>query len=1135
MSGPVREFKREVCPVCGHKSWCGRREDGLVLCKRPPTPREVIGFVFKGMAEDRVTGMYVEAGREFDNGQPKRPDARPRPTTNSPSDQKKISSESLETKYPELAAHLTPQRRQALADELNLPVSGLDCLSIGWWPDRRWWNPDTQSHEGEPGCWTFPEQDALGRIIGLGLRWPAGHKGQMAGGHRGLTLPNGWRGLPDPVIVVEGPSDVLAGRALSLNVIGRPSNCGGADLIAQACRDRRVIIIGENDRKPDGLWPGKEGAYAVAHKLEAAWDRPVPVAFPPDRTKDLREWVINLAPDLANADVAVLSKAILSVLLPAALVWLVGPRDKRGRVVVKVFRWADGAEAPPIHSDRLHRDQHSARRRFAKALVKVETQADLDQVTRQMISLKVPSDERSEAGHVDPTHRQSSANVGVSQDSNGNELPTVFLPGGPVSIQASASKLGQLLGKTKRYFLRGGAVVTIALDDAGHPILETIKPASLASVFETVATLREFSKQHGQFVAQPVACSEQQAKLVQHCEAFQQVLPPLRLLSSCPVLIERGGELVQIRGYDRESGIMALAEPAREIPLADAVAMLLEMLIDFRFATEGDSARAVAAVTTPALVMGGLLGGRAPVDLGEADSSQSGKGYRNKLTAAVYNHAVRAVTQKKGGVGSLEESFATALIRGRNFISLDNMRGRIDSPAIESFLTEDSFLARSPHQAAVDIDPRQVILQLTSNKADITIDLANRASCIRIFKQPAGYPFREYPEGDILDHVRANQPWYLGAVFAVVRAWHQAGKPRTNETRHDFRPWARTLDWIVRNIFDAGHLLEGHRETQVRMTTPALNWLRDVALAVRDARQMGLWLRAAQLADILTESSTVELPGLADGDDPEDEENRKRILQAMGRRLGQCFREGNTRSIDGLEIERREWNDPQYRRPIREYSFRAVEIGPTECACPPEAHRGRIGANQAEETLKPPVEGEESAGPITAAPVCAYGAPKAAPIRAPIERAVAPNAPMDHVIPMRDDQKKRALENRCFTNYEYRKKDGTNRRIGALDADSPPPPYADSPSPGLVGPPHPLPPPHSSRSVSKARWLSEERDHLPPEVVELAAQRDGWTPGGWRDRLLQLAERCQDLHPDRSDTLRQAAEVMIRSPRSSEK
>ena len=100
-----------------------------------------------------------------------------------------------------------------------------------------------------------------------------------------MTLPNGWREAPDPVIVVEGPSDVLAGRAIGLNVIGRPSNSGGAELLARACRDRRVIVLEENDRRPDGRWPGREGAEAVARKLEASWGRPVPVVLPPARAK----------------------------------------------------------------------------------------------------------------------------------------------------------------------------------------------------------------------------------------------------------------------------------------------------------------------------------------------------------------------------------------------------------------------------------------------------------------------------------------------------------------------------------------------------------------------------------------------------------------------------------------------------------------------------------------------------------------------------------------------------------------------------------------------------------------------------------------------------------------------------------
>jgi hypothetical protein len=967
-SGPIREYTREPCPICDHKQWCGRREDGLVLCKRPPAPREVSGFVFRGMAADGTTGMYVEAGREFQNQRPRNNTPQSNSTAGTRSNDKKVSPKWLGENYPQLVEQCNPERLKALAEELRLPESALEVLEVGWWPDRRWWNPETRQEEGEPGCWTFPEYDAQGRMIGVGLRWPAGQKGQLAGGRRGLTLPRGWRELPDPCVVVEGPSDVLAGRAIGLNVIGRPSNSGGAELLAQICRDKRVIVLAENDRKSDGRWPGKEGAESVARKLESTWGRPVPVAFPPPDIKDLRAWVVDRAPDPVLANSAPLRATILNALLPSDLVWLTRPPDKRGRVVIRVFRWADGATATPIHADRLHPDQESARKRFTKALVKVEPQADYDQITQQLLGLISPAIESHPATVASTEQLQGPEHVNLSQVANPDGLPTVNLPGGPVPIQESAGRFGELLASTKRYLLRGGAVVTISVDEAGRPILEVVKPAALASVFETVAKLMEFVERQGRHEYREAVCSEQQAKLIQHCDAFKRALPPLRLLSSCPVLIERGGELVQISGYDRESGIMALAQPAAEVGLEDAVEMLNGVLSDFRFASPADLARGLAAMITPALVMGGLLGGRAPVDLGEADTSQSGKGYRNKITAAIYNDTVRAVTQKKGGVGSLEETFATALIRGRNFISLDNVRGQIDSPAIESFLTEDSFEARAPHQAAVEIDPRRVILQLTSNRAEITIDLANRSCCVRILRQPEGYRFREYPEGDVLDHIRANQTRYLGAIFAVIRAWHRAGKPKTSETRHDFRPWAQTLDWIVQNIIGAGPLLDGHRETQVRMATPALNWLRDVALAVRGANRLEEWLRASQLAEIIAESHAAELPGLPDGGDIDDEENRKKVLQAIGRRLGQCFRSESTRSIDGFQIERRELED-EHRRQIREYCFRTNENEPITCPYAPESHRGRIGADQAQNIVKSgtasPAELEEPADSAT--------------------------------------------------------------------------------------------------------------------------------------------------------------------------
>jgi hypothetical protein len=496
-----------------------------------------------------------------------------------------------------------------------------------------------------------------------------------------------------------------------------------------------------------------------------------------------------------------------------------------------------------------------------------------------------------------------------------------------------------------------------------------VKPAALASDFESVALICKATKD-GPTAA---TCPEQTAKLIASATTFRAAMRPIHVLTRCPVLIERGHELIQVSGYDHASGILAAGDPAEPMDVAEARSLLSAILADFHFATQADRARALAAMITPALVFGGLLRGRAPVDLGEADASQTGKGYRNKLTAALYAQSVKTVTQQRAGVGSLEESFNMALIRGANFVALDNVRGKIDSPSFESFLTEDTYQARAPYREPVEIDPRRVVIMLTSNKADVTTDLANRCACVRLLKQPEGHAFTTYPEGDILEHVRARQPRFLGAVFALVRAWHEAGKPRTAETRHDFRPWAQTLDWITRNLLDAGPLLDGHRETQARMTNPVLNWLRDVALDVVHARQTGAWLRASDIVDLLAESGT-ETPGLPEHGDLTDSETRKAAQQATGRKLSMCFRSGDALTLDNMTVERRENYDAESRYTVREYRFAvaAMETQP-------------IAANQPDTPPEEAVRDPEL-------PLCGYSAAIAAANESAKQTHAAANA-----------------------------------------------------------------------------------------------------------------------------------------------
>jgi putative DNA primase/helicase len=182
------------------------------------------------------------------------------------------------------ASQLDVDRKRQLCDRLRLPVDAFDVLPLLGF----------RNDPAKP-CFTFPEMDANGTVIGINRRFSDGTKKMIRGGSRGLTLPHGWRERPGPVCVVEGPTDAAALSVAGVASVGRPSNSGGAKLLDELFTDwpadRDIHVIGENDRKPDGCWPGRDGAMSVAKQLAVTLNRPIRVALPPANAKDARDWL----------------------------------------------------------------------------------------------------------------------------------------------------------------------------------------------------------------------------------------------------------------------------------------------------------------------------------------------------------------------------------------------------------------------------------------------------------------------------------------------------------------------------------------------------------------------------------------------------------------------------------------------------------------------------------------------------------------------------------------------------------------------------------------------------------------------------------------------------------------------------
>ncbi|WP_339749221.1 toprim domain-containing protein [uncultured Rubinisphaera sp.] len=249
------------CPICGHGDWCMIKADGtMAICPRTA----------EGAVKDLGEAGYLHVVHP-DHVTP-HPAPHYEPPNSVKVDFKHLSDIRRERAEPRL---------HDLSRTLGVSVDALRCLKVGY--------------NDFDKTFTFPERDGQGNIIGILLRYPTGPKKRIKGSKSGLSYADAWDDGVGPVFAVEGPSDTAALMTLGLKAIGRPSNRGGyahlADLLSDFPEDRNIIILGDNDCKEDGFWPGKEGAIQTASEVSKRLERTVYWALPPDGVKDARAWL----------------------------------------------------------------------------------------------------------------------------------------------------------------------------------------------------------------------------------------------------------------------------------------------------------------------------------------------------------------------------------------------------------------------------------------------------------------------------------------------------------------------------------------------------------------------------------------------------------------------------------------------------------------------------------------------------------------------------------------------------------------------------------------------------------------------------------------------------------------------------
>jgi hypothetical protein len=481
----------------------------------------------------------------------------------------------------------------------------------------------------------------------------------------------------------------------------------------------------------------------------------------------------------------------------------------------------------------------------------------------------------------------------------------IILPSGPLGLYESAKRAFTILARSETLFVRGGRVFQIVPSESGLLKLDVVSEQAFRSRIERHGKVMAYrvGPHGGYLLKEDARCSLDTATAWLASEA-KDVLPSIAAIHGCPILAEtESGTKVLGKGYHRDCGgrLITGGEMPHEMELSEAVELLLDSIAEYDFATPADKSRAIACLITPALRFGGLLEAHVPLFVIEADDSQAGKGFFLEQGQTIYREPASMVTQRQGGVGSFDESLAQAMITGRPFIQIDNVRGKIGSPYFEATITcplGNTVSARVPYRGEVPVRPDRFVFYLTSNGFETTRDLANRSCIVRIRKR-RGFKFRRYAEGGLLPHIAANQARYLGAVYCVVAQWLARGKPCTEDIRGEgrFRQWAQAMDWICQEIFALPSIMDGHEVAQERAANPALNWLRQVCIAAETDARLEESLTASDIVEIC-QGHSLDIPGLA------SDAMEAKAKMRVGSIMGKIFGERDSVDYEGFRIQR---------------------------------------------------------------------------------------------------------------------------------------------------------------------------------------------------------------------------------------
>jgi len=337
----------------------------------------------------------------------------------------------------------------------------------------------------------------------------------------------------------------------------------------------------------------------------------------------------------------------------------------------------------------------------------------------------------------------------------------------------------QELARVGFLYQRAGTVVHIGTDPGSRET--TIQPVSvylMVRMLSKYVNFEKFDRRRNEWVAFDPP--------YYHCRNLYESgeYPHLLILlglTSQPYL--RPDRTLMIKpGYDQGTRLFGIFDqtkfaisdaPSRQ-EAEDALAIILELLFEFRFKTKIDEAAALSAILTatirPSLSLAPMYHCRAP-------QISSGKSYLTSIISYFATASSASGATFPSNDEECQKMLLATLIKAPAVLCFDNMTSDLlPYKSLCCALTEEFITGRILGFSKTTTVGTRILLLSSGNNVGPTQDMCRRTVIINLdpaCEIPAARTFKNQP----LSVVRSRREFYVSLALTVIRAWIVAGSP----------------------------------------------------------------------------------------------------------------------------------------------------------------------------------------------------------------------------------------------------------------------------------------------------------------------------------------------------------------------